>query len=148
MVGQPEERRWPAGAGGVSAFDTLSTAAILLFANGQTTERTIQDIERLAGAFGVTARVAASWDGLTIELAGEDRVVAATPAGVDMGKVAALLSVIDQACEGRLSLDDSGAALERIRAMSSVSTLRSSLMAGAGAAALGVICGAVHAVSL
>jgi uncharacterized membrane protein YjjP (DUF1212 family) len=148
MAVQPEERTRGAGAHEASVLDALAVAASLLFANGQTTERTIQDIERLAAAFGVTARVSASWDGLAIELAGKDRVVAVTPAGVDMGKVAALVAVIDQARDGSLSLADTGIALERIRTMSSVSTLRFSLMAGAGAAALGVIFGAVHTLSL
>jgi uncharacterized membrane protein YjjP (DUF1212 family) len=132
----------------LGVVDALAWAASLLFANGQTTERTIQDIERLAAAFGVGAKLSASWDGLTIELAGEDRVVAVAPAGVDMGKVAAVVSVIDQACGGRLSLQDTGRAFEGVQAMPSVSTLRFSLMAGAGAAALGVIFGAIHPLSL
>jgi uncharacterized membrane protein YjjP (DUF1212 family) len=156
-----EERRPDAAALDVQqALDALKLAAALLFAHAQTTERTIQDTRRFANALGLAVTVAVSWDGiaLTLELPGRgggaDRIDAlsvvapVSPTSVDMGKVAAVVSVIDQTCAGRLTLEAAIAALEQIKRAPSVSTLRFSLMAGAGAMALGVIFGALHLLSL
>lgn len=142
------------------ALDALKLAAALLFAHAQTTERTIRDIKRFANALGHTVTVTASWDGIALGLVlpgqggGTHRtdapavVVPVTPTLVDMGKVAAVVSVIDRTCEGGLGLEAAIADLEQIQRSSSASTLRFSLMAGAGAMALGVIFGALHLISL
>ena len=140
-------------------LDALERAAGLLFAYGQTTERTIKDLERLAGAFGLVVAVTASWDGIDLRLgtAGPgggahlealSTRVAVRPTLVDMGKVSAVVGVIDGACRGALDFGETVAALERIKRSPSVSTLRFSVMAGLGAAALAVIFGALHIQSL
>ncbi len=156
-----DERRPGAAALDVhQALDAFKLAAALLFAHGQTTQRTIQDIERFAHALDLAVTVAVSWDGIALGLGTEigggstkridaaSAVVAVRPTLVDMGKVAAVVSVIDRICEGRLALEEAVTALEQIQRSSSVSTLRFSLMAGIGAMALGVIFGALHMLSL
>ncbi|MDI1284818.1 MAG: threonine/serine exporter family protein [Reyranella sp.] len=156
-----EERRPGAAALDVQqALDALKLVAALLFAHAQTTERTIQDIKRFANALGLTVTVSVSWDGIALGLVppgqggGTHRtdapavVVSVTPTLVDMGKVAAVVSVIDRTCERGLRLDAAIVALQQIERAPSVSTLRFSLMAGIGAMALGVIFGALHLISL
>jgi uncharacterized membrane protein YjjP (DUF1212 family) len=155
-----EERRPGAAALDVQqALDALKLAAALLFAHAQTTERTIQDTKRFANALGLTVTVAVSWDGIALSLetpgrgGSADRIalsaaVRVSPTSVDMGKVAAVVSVIDQTCDGGLTLEAAITALEQIQQAPSVSTLRFSLMAGMGAMALGVIFGALHLLSL
>ena len=65
-----------------------------------------------------------------------------------MGKVASVVSVIDQVCGGQLPFEAAVTSLEQIQRTSPVSTLRFSLMAGMGAVALGVIFGALRLLSL
>src|SRR5882672_7945067 len=54
-----------------AALKTTALAATLLFAHGQTTERTVAAAERLGRALGVTVRVLPYWGELTVELEGE-----------------------------------------------------------------------------
>ncbi|MGZ5908746.1 MAG: threonine/serine exporter family protein, partial [Reyranella sp.] len=153
----PEERRPSAAALDLQqALDALKLGAALLFAHGQTTERTVQDIKRFANALHLAVTVAVSWDGIALSLGTPARdggtiridalsaVVPVSPTSVDMGKVASVVSVIDRMCLRRLALEDATTELEQIQQRSSVSTLRFSLMAGIGAMALGVIFGALH----
>ena len=75
---------------------------------------------------------------------GQSTEEAATPAGVDMRKVAATIGVIDDVCSGRLDAAAAQQALETIGRFPPVSITRFALLAAAGAAALGVIFGATH----
>lgn len=156
-----EERRPSAAALDLQhALDALKLAAALLFAHGQTTERTIQDTKRFANALDLAVTVAVSWDGIALglevpvsdgstnRLNAPSATVAVTPTLVDMGKVASVVSVIDQVCAGQHSLEGAVTFLQQIQRTSPVSTLRFSLMAGVGAMALGVIFGALHLLSL
>ena len=63
----------------------------VLFANGETTERTIAAGERIAGSHGYRSTVVARWDGLTVRLEGEagarHDIAPVTPTGIDMHKV-------------------------------------------------------------
>jgi uncharacterized membrane protein YjjP (DUF1212 family) len=146
---QPDRSR-PAVAASVD--DLLLLAATLLFVDGQTTQRTIEATERLAVALGVRARLLPRWGELTlcIDDAGGARVntVAADPVGVDMGKVAATTAVLEQLCDGRIDQETAVPALQAIKAGPPVSLARFALLAAAGAAALGVIFGATHWLSL
>ncbi len=132
----------------VAARDLVLRAAALLFAHGQTTERTVEDTARLAAALGLRATLFPRWDSLT--LCADDRVMmaAASPLGVDMGKVAATVALIDETCARRVDAAALPAALAAIERRPPVSVLRFAAMAGAGAAALGVIFGGVHPLSL
>ena len=135
-----------------TALHLISLSARLLFANGQSTERMSAAVDQLAKQLGVRARVFPRWDELTLQI--EDvsgshyEIVAASPAGVDMNKVVATMRVIDQLCAGQLAPPTATTALEAITQFPPVSTPRFALMAAAGAAALAVIFGATHFLSL
>jgi hypothetical protein len=97
-----------------AALKTTALAATLLFAHGQTTERTVTAAERFARALGVTVRVLPYWGELTVELDGApiSQIVPAKPLGVDMGRVLAVTTVIDQVCDGTLPAEAAQSALE------------------------------------
>jgi uncharacterized membrane protein YjjP (DUF1212 family) len=54
------------------------------------------------------------WGELTVELDGApvSQIVPAKPLGVDMGRVMAVTTVIDQVCDGKLSAEAAQTALE------------------------------------
>ena len=133
-----------------AALKTTALAATLLFAHGQTTERTVTAAERLGLALGVTVRVLPYWGELTVELEGApiSQIVPAKPLGVDMGRVLAVTAVIDQVCHGKLSAEDAPSALEEAGRLPPASTPRFTLFSALGAASLGVIFGALDATSL
>jgi len=101
-----------------AALKTTALAATLLFAHGQTTERTATAAERLGLALGVTVRVLPYWGELTVEMDGApaSQIVPAKPLGVDMGG------------EARLRLASFSAALDAI-----------SLLLIAGSATIGAL---------
>ena len=127
-------------------------AATLLFVNGQTSERIVRDAARLGHALGHPVTVSARWGELAIRVgAGPSsglQLIPASPFGVDMGKVAAVSEVIDRLCSGALAPEQAREALTAAARTPASSTLRFAVMAGAGAAALGVIFGAAHLVTL
>jgi uncharacterized membrane protein YjjP (DUF1212 family) len=90
-----------------AALKTTALAATLLFAHGQTTERTVTAAERLGRALGVTVKVLPYWGELAIEIDGApvSRIIPAKALGVDMGRVLAVTTVIDQVCDGTLSAE-------------------------------------------
>jgi len=126
----------------------LAASAQLLFENGQTTEQTALAVVRLGTALGHHAVLLPRWGELIIHfdgpVSGQQEVVAAQPAGVDMHKVVAGTKVIDQLCDGQMDVGAALAALRTISRYPSVGVLRFAVMAAAGAAALGVIFGATH----
>src|SRR5712671_6368538 len=132
------------------ALKTTALAATLLFAHGQTTERTVIASERLGRALGVTVKVLPYWGELTVGLDGApiSQIVPAKPLGVDMGRVLAVTTVIDQLCHGKLSAEAALSALEQAGRLPPASTLRFTLFAAIGAASLGVIFGTLDATSL
>src|SRR5215469_8068592 len=71
----------------------------LLFANGETTERTVSSGSRIARLLGYGATLIPRWDELTVRLessAGLQHDVAeVAPAGIDMNKVLATERTID-----------------------------------------------------
>jgi uncharacterized membrane protein YjjP (DUF1212 family) len=133
-----------------AALKTTALAATLLFAHGQTTERTVIAAERLGRALGVTVRVLPYWGALTVELDGApvSQIVPAKPLGVDMGRVLAVTTVIDQVCDGTWPAEAAQSALELAGRLPPASTPRFTLFAALGAASLGVIFGTLDATSL
>jgi uncharacterized membrane protein YjjP (DUF1212 family) len=97
-----KETPYPEPATYEAALKTTAFAATLLFAHGQTTERTVVAAERLGYALGLTVRVLPCWGQLTVELDGAltSQIVPAKPLGVDMGRVLAVTTVIDRVCDG------------------------------------------------
>ena len=133
-----------------AALETTALAATLLFAHGQTTERTVTAAERLGRALAVTVKVLPYWGELTVELEGApiSQIVPAKPLGVDIGRVLAVTTVIDQVCHGKLSAEAAQSALESAGRLPPASTPRFTLFAAIGAASLGVIFGTLEATSL
>lgn len=143
----------PSPAGGEDVITLLRACARLLFCNGQTTERTVRNLTRLARHFGLTLSVGARWGEVALRFVQKDRgewleIVPAIPAGVEMHKVTETLKIMDAVRAGDLT---PAAALERITAVEHlppVSLLRFASLAGAGAAALAVIFGATDPVTI
>ncbi|GLR83612.1 threonine/serine ThrE exporter family protein [Bradyrhizobium iriomotense] len=133
-----------------AALKTTALAATLLFTHGQTTERTVIAAERLGRALGLTVRVLPYWGELTVEIEGTpiSQIVPAKPLGVDMGRVLAVTTVIDQVCNDKLSHDAAEPALISAGRLPPASTPRFTLFAALGAASLGVIFGALDTTSL
>ena len=133
-----------------AALKTTALAATLLFVHGQTTERTVAAAERLGLALGVTVRVLPYWGKLTVGLDGApvSQIVPAKPLGVDMGRVLAVTTVIDQVCDGTLSAEAAQSALEPAGRLPPASTPRFTCFAAIGAASLGVIFGTLDAKGL
>jgi uncharacterized membrane protein YjjP (DUF1212 family) len=109
-------------------------------------------VEQLAHALGFRATVFPRWGELTARIENDTgsryEIIAAEPVGVDMRKVAATVSVIDDVCAGRMDAEAARYAVEAIARFPPVSVARFVLLAAAGAAALGVIFGAAHSPSL
>ena len=133
-----------------AALDAIALTAALLFAHGQTTERTVVAAERLGRALGVPVTALPYWGQLTVEIDGTtlSKIVAVKPLGVDMGKVLAVTTVVDQVCDGKLEAGAARSALALAGRVPPASTLRFTLLAAVGAASLGVIFGVVDATSL
>jgi uncharacterized membrane protein YjjP (DUF1212 family) len=133
-----------------AALATTALAATLLLAHGQTTERTVIAAERLGRALSVTVKVLPYWDEIIVELDGAplSEIVPAKPLGVDMGRVLAVTTVIDQVCDGTLSAEAAQSALESAGRLPPASTPRFTFFAAIGAASLGVIFGTLDTTSL
>jgi len=96
-----------------AALKTTALAATLLFAHGQTTERTVTVAERLGRALGVAVKVLPYWGELIVQLDGApiSQIVPAAPLGVDMGRVLAVTTVVDQVRDGTLPAEAAQCAL-------------------------------------
>jgi uncharacterized membrane protein YjjP (DUF1212 family) len=132
--------------------DLLLTSAELLFVDGQTTEKIVDALERLGMALGFRTEVFPGWGKLIIRLdnptGSRQLISSARPAGIHMGKVAATMIAIDMFCTGQIDAATLEARLAAIAKYPPASVLRFAVLAGAGAAALGVIFGTLHPVSL
>ena len=130
----------------------ISLSARMLFENGQSTENIVSALDQLADALGFRATTFPRWGDLTIRIddgsGSRHEIIAAAPVGVDMRKVAATISVINDVCNGRLDAKAAWSELEAIARFPPVPIARFALLAAAGAAALGVIFGAAHPFSL
>ena len=75
-------------------------------------------------------------------------IVAADPLIVDMKRVARTEQLVDDICDGRLSLDGARSSLDAISRAAPVSETRFAIMAAVGAAALGIIFGTFDLMTL
>ena len=82
------------------------------------------------------------------DAAPQTETVAVNPVGVDMGKVSATVGVIDRLCDRRIDTEAVFAALDTVQHRPPVALVRFASLAAAGAAALGVIFGAAHLLTL
>jgi uncharacterized membrane protein YjjP (DUF1212 family) len=133
-----------------AALETVAAAAALLLKNGQTTERVVLAAERLGCVLGVRLKLHPHWGEFALQVEGTpfSEMIPATPLGVDMGKVLAIMSVIDKVCDGTLAPEAARSALAAAGRVPSASTPRFALFAAIGAASLGVIFGALDVASL
>ena len=122
--------------------DLLTRTATLLLANGQTTEGTRLTVERLARTQGCRVRFTARWGEFVFQT--QERLIfgEAAPVGVDIGRVVATEAVVDAAGATGFVTGDALVRLEIIAQSAPVALIRFTLMAAAGAAALGTIFGA------
>ena len=131
-------------------LDLASQAAKLLLENGQTTEGTSRSIDRIGRALGTDLSLFPGWGRLSVRAARDSTAidVPMTPAGIDIGRVAAAEGVIDQLAAGRIDAPQALDQLQAVRARPPVSVLRLAIMAALGAAALAVIFGAMDPLTL
>jgi uncharacterized membrane protein YjjP (DUF1212 family) len=123
-------------------LDCIAAAARLLFVNGQTTEVTRLAVVRLGRALAVEASLLVRWGELVLQANGRAvAIVAADPFAVDMKRVASIEKLVDDICDGHISLDGARSSLSAVSRAAPVSAIRFTVMAAAGAAALGVIFG-------
>jgi uncharacterized membrane protein YjjP (DUF1212 family) len=133
-----------------TALQLTADAAVLLFENGQTTERTVESARKVAAALGFAAEVYLRWGEVLIRLEGgvaaaQERVFAAAPLGVDMGKVTATLDTIEKLRRGELDAGTTRTAFHAVKNRPPISDTHFALFAAAGAVALSVIFGLMHA---
>jgi uncharacterized membrane protein YjjP (DUF1212 family) len=130
----------------------ISLGAKLLFENGESTAKVVSAVDRLSHALGFRATVVPHWEDLTIRIddgsGARYEIIAVAPVGVDMRKVTATTGVIDDVCDHHTDTAAARSALETIARFPPISLTRFALLAAAGAAALGVIFGAAHLLSL
>jgi uncharacterized membrane protein YjjB (DUF3815 family) len=112
-----------------SAF--VLTAAKALYVNGQSTGQTIAATERLADVLGLRTTLLLRWSEIVLQVDGAHgaliRLEGATPTGIDMNRVAAVMREIETASHAP-----------------PVPTWLFAIAAAAGAAALSVIYGVYH----
>jgi uncharacterized membrane protein YjjP (DUF1212 family) len=142
----------PRNASSPEPLALILQATTLLFANAETTERTVAAGSRVAEALGYRATLIPRWEGLTVRLEGSARtqydLAAVAPAGIDMNKVLATEQTIDAISDGRLPPQEARSAFAKIAALPSVSLGRFAVAAAVGASALSVVFGAEHPLSL
>jgi uncharacterized membrane protein YjjP (DUF1212 family) len=133
----------------------LGLAAQLLYINGQTTRNVVERVQQVGRAIGYSAARFPDWGQLIVRLEAVDgtkteKIIAfdSSPVGVDMNKVMKTADVLDRVSTGRLDVRGAAAALKEIARLAPTSTLRFAALAGAGAAALGVIFGDARPFSL
>ena len=135
-----------------TTLDLMLQAGKLLFANGQTTERIMCALKELATAGGFKPAIFVAWGQLKVHLENgfdsDSETISVEPAGVDISKVNATMTLIHQVGEGTMDLVAARSALQRISESPPVLLVRFALLAAAGAAALGVIFGVDHPTTL
>ena len=119
-----------------------------LFENGQSTDLTLATAERLGETLGIQAQIIARWGQLQLQSKdGDERyigVIAASPSGVDMDRVASAARAVDDIGVGRIT---PGIAMQTINAISKappVPIWLFALAAAFGAVALAVLFGLQH----
>jgi uncharacterized membrane protein YjjP (DUF1212 family) len=129
-----------------SAF--VLTAAKGLFVNGQSTEETVTAAARLADALGLRTKLLVGWGEVALEVDSAHgalvRLDGAEPSGVDMGRVASVMRVIDKLAAGHLKPEEAWAEIETVSHAHPAPTWLFAIAAAAGAVALSVIFGVYH----
>jgi uncharacterized membrane protein YjjP (DUF1212 family) len=132
--------------------DVVLTFGQTLHVNGQSTDDTLAATERLSNSLGLRATIIPSWGELRLEATGGTTrlvsLIAASPTGVHMERVASSMKAIDEVTSGHLPPT---AALQTIGAISHAPPAPAwlfALAAAAGAASLSVLYGIQHIVAV
>lgn len=120
----------------------VAQAATVLLGNGQTTEGTRQDVERLALALDWPAKFHARWGEFVLQRPDGPVFGEVAPLGVDIARVMAAQAVIDAACDGRIDRSEGLVRLAAVGRSRPVALTRFAPMAAISAAALAIIFGA------
>jgi uncharacterized membrane protein YjjP (DUF1212 family) len=122
--------------------------ARVLYANGQSTDQTLEAGEQLGRTLGLRAKIMPRWGELQVEAEDGDArlisVVAADPTGVDMDRVVSTTRAIGELGAGRLAPPAALEAIDAISRAPPAPTWLFTLAAAAGAVALAVIFGVHH----
>ena len=143
------------------ALKIISVSTRILCLNGQTTHRIVEDAAILGHSLGYSVSVIPAWNQFIIKLEklqdvpdenpvieGLVEVLDVSPVGVDMNKVSHTLDVLDKVRSGTLAVKQALTRLDEISALPPASIVRFVLMAGLGAAALGLIFGVTDGLTL
>jgi uncharacterized membrane protein YjjP (DUF1212 family) len=124
-------------------YKLILAFARVLYVNGQATEQTVGAAELLGRALGQRVEVMPRWSELRLQAEdnGVDLVSPADPTGVNMQRVAATMTAIEDVRTGRLEPDSAAAAISAIAESPPAPTWLFTLAAAAGAVALAVIFG-------
>ena len=129
-------------------YKLILAFARVLYVNGQPTEQTVGAAELLGRALGQRVEIMPRWSELRLQVEdngnGVDLVSRADPTGVDMQRVAAAMTAIEDVRTGRLAPDSAAAAISAIAKSPPAPTWLFTLAAAAGAVALAVIFGIRH----
>ncbi len=128
--------------------DLVLTFARTLYVNGQATEQTVDAAERLGRAFGLRVTLVPHWGDLQLTAESVDGIVTsqaeATPAGVEMDRVAQAMRVIDNVAAVHIAPEEAQTTIEAIAQTPPAPTWLFALAAASGAAALAEIFGVRH----
>jgi uncharacterized membrane protein YjjP (DUF1212 family) len=129
----------------VGAADLVLDLARVLYVNGQSTDQTVAAADQLAATLGLRARLMPRWGELQLQPEdGPARLIAATPAGVNMDRVASAMHALDEITAGQLAPAAATAVIDTISKAPAAPTWMFTLAAAAGAVALAVLFGIQH----
>jgi uncharacterized membrane protein YjjP (DUF1212 family) len=131
--------------------DLVLAFARTLYVNGQATEQTVDAAERLGRAFGLRTTLVPRWGDLQLIVESKDGAfttqVAASPAGVEMDRVAQTMRAIDDVVSHRLTTAAARSSIEAIARTPPAPTWLFAFAAASAAVALAEIFGVHHAVA-
>jgi uncharacterized membrane protein YjjP (DUF1212 family) len=120
----------------------------ILYANGESTNRTLRAGERLSNCLGFRTTILPHWGELQIQTEDNDgkstSAMEAAPTGVNMDRVASTLRAVEELCDGRMSPADASETIHRIAEAPPTPTWLFTIAAAVGAAALAVLFGVRH----
>jgi len=130
--------------------DLILTLARVLHVNGQSTGETLAACERLGSSLGLRAKIIPAWAQLQLQTGDLETIsiVIEAPIALDMHRVALAMHSNDELIEGKLTPSDSLVTINAISKAPPAPTWLFTLASAAGAAALSVIFGVQHSISV
>lgn len=126
--------------------------ARVLHVNGQSTDDTLAAVQRLGNGLGLRTTIIPTWENLQLQATDgrstQVSLAAASPTGVEMGRVSSAMWAIDDIGASRLAPSTALNAVKAISQAPPAPTWLFTLAAAAGAAALAVLFGVQHVSSV